>query len=108
VDPALILILVLGLSVLVFIAFAILMFRSVTVPPTELEAERVPADADAPEQDPDRRPWRARHSAWLLVAVLFLILALFVAPKLFGGVLFFLPLFWFRGPRRRRPHSPNQ
>ena len=105
-DPGLILGFVLGLSVSVFIAFAILMFRSATVPPTEQQGEAVPADPDTGEPVPDR-PWLGRPHAWLVFGVVFLILGLLVAPKLFGGVFLFFPLFWFGGPRRRRPHSPR-
>jgi hypothetical protein len=82
------------------------MFRSATVPTATLEEEAVPADPGAGEQDPDR-PWLGRPHAWLVFAAAFLILGLFVAPKLFGGVFLFFPLFWFRRPRRRPPQSPR-
>lgn len=56
------------------------------------------------------RPWWGRPALWITVSVVSLILGLLVSPKLFGGVIIFLPFLWVGGwPRRsRRPPDPSQ
>jgi hypothetical protein len=104
VDPTLILLLVMGLSVVVFIAFSILMFTRSAVTLVDTHNDEAPIEeSDAP----GRRPRRAPPAPWVLFAALFVILGIFVAPKLFGGVFLFFPLFWM-GPHRRRRRGPPQ
>ena len=46
------------------------------------------------------RPWWASPLLWVGIAVVFLLLGIFVTPRLFGGTIMFLPFFWIR-PRAR-------
>jgi hypothetical protein len=56
------------------------------------------------------RPWWGNPLLWVAVSAASLALGLFVSPKLFGGVIIFLPFLWVGGwPRReRRPPDPSQ
>lgn len=51
-----------------------------------------------------RRPLWGNPLLWLGVSAVFAFLGLVVAPRLFGGVVLFLPLLWV-GRSRRRPTS---
>lgn len=53
-----------------------------------------------------RRPWWGNPLVWLGIAAVFVLLGLFVFPKLFGGVFLFLPFFWLRGWRRPVRRDP--
>ena len=52
------------------------------------------------------RPWWGNPLIWLGIGLLFVLLGIFVGPKLFGGVVLFLPFFWIR-PRGRRPRPSH-
>ncbi len=49
------------------------------------------------------RPWWGNPAVWLLISMAFVLLGLFVFPKLFGFTFLFLPFVWIRGLWRRRP-----
>ena len=52
---------------------------------------------------PSDRRWWGNPLIWLCIAAGFVLLGLFVTPKLFGGVFIFIPFMWIRIPRRRKP-----
>ena len=43
-----------------------------------------------------RRPWWGNPFLWVGVSAVFVLLGLFVAPKLFGFAFLFLPFIWIR------------
>ncbi|HEX9774735.1 MAG TPA: hypothetical protein VGB83_04040 [Actinomycetota bacterium] len=49
------------------------------------------------------RPWYLNPPSWLGVSAVLMILGLFVAPALFGGAFFVLPLIMVGGRRRTVP-----
>ncbi len=63
--------------------------------------------ADPTRPADDRRPGPGRPRvggapAWLVACGVLAFLGLVVAPKVFGAVILFLPLFWVRRGRRRQ------
>jgi hypothetical protein len=51
------------------------------------------------------RPWWGHPGLWILVSAGFVLLGLFVFPKLFGITFVFLPFLWVGGLWRGRPRS---
>jgi hypothetical protein len=51
------------------------------------------------------RPWWGHPGPWLLVSAVFVLLGLFVFPKLFGFAFLFLPFIWVSGAWRNRPRG---
>jgi hypothetical protein len=51
------------------------------------------------------RPWWGHPGLWLLVSAGFVLLGLFVFPKLFGFTFVFLPFLWVAGLLRSRPRG---
>jgi hypothetical protein len=49
------------------------------------------------------RPWWGHPGVWLLISAAFVLLGVFVFPKLFGFTFVFLPFLWIGGLWRRRP-----
>jgi hypothetical protein len=49
------------------------------------------------------RPLWGTPGLWVAVCALLVLLGLFVAPRLLGGVFLFLPFVWVRGRRDRHP-----
>lgn len=47
------------------------------------------------------RPWFGQPAYWLVLTAIFLVVGLFVAPRILGGVFLFLPFIWMRGSRPR-------
>lgn len=45
---------------------------------------------------PAQRPWWGNPLLWVGVSAVFVLLGLFVAPKLFGFAFLFLPFIWIR------------
>lgn len=64
-----------------------------------LELER----PGAAEGVPAERPWWGNPLLWLAFSVVSVLLGIFVAPQLFGGVILFLPFVWISslGAKRR-------
>ena len=58
----------------------------------------------ANRRDPEApgRPWWQRSSVWIGVSIVFVLLGVFVAPRLLGFTFVFLPFLWVGGGRRRR------
>ena len=48
------------------------------------------------------RPWWGDPAVWIVVSGVSIALGLFVAPRLFGFTLLFLPFIWMGGFGRRR------
>ncbi len=46
-------------------------------------------------------PWWGQPAYWLVLTAIFLVLGLFVAPRILGGIFLFLPFVWMRGSRPR-------
>jgi membrane glycosyltransferase len=57
--------------------------------------------------EPDR-PWWQHSSVWLGVSAVFVLLGLFVAPKLLGFTFVFLPFLWMGGGRRPQQRTTNR
>ena len=53
-------------------------------------------------------PWWRTPYLWIGVAVVFAILGVFVAPRLFGFTFLFLPFLWVGGFRRRDRREPTR
>jgi hypothetical protein len=51
------------------------------------------------------RPWWGHPGIWLLVSAAFVLLGLFVVPRLFGFTFLFLPFLWVGGLWRARPRD---
>lgn len=66
------------------------------------------SDEDPGTGEPSRRPWWGNPLVWLGIAGVFVLLGLFVAPGLFGGVFIFIPFMWIRIPRRRKPRPTSR
>jgi hypothetical protein len=73
------------------------------------QAARTRSESVTPPARPAvARPWWANPWLWLSVSAAFLVLGLFVSPKLLGGVFLFIPFLWVWMPRRpRRPPDPS-
>jgi O-antigen/teichoic acid export membrane protein len=56
--------------------------------------------------EPDR-PWWQHSTVWVGVSAVFVLLGLFVAPKLLGFTFVFLPFLWTGGGRRPRQRAIN-
>ena len=59
-------------------------------------------DDELESEEPPRRQWWGNPLVWLAVAAIFVLLGVFVAPGLFGGVFIFIPFMWIRFPRHKR------
>jgi hypothetical protein len=69
---------------------------------------RARADIPAPARpQPLHRPWWAHPALWMAVSATFLLLGIFVTPRLLGGVVIFLPFLWIGGWPRSRPPRPD-
>ncbi len=53
------------------------------------------------------RPLWGTPGLWVAVCAVLLLLGLFVAPRLLGGVFLFLPFVWVRRGRRRDRDRPD-
>lgn len=51
------------------------------------------------------KPWWGHPGLWLLVSAAFVLVGLFVFPKLFGFTFLFLPFVWIGGLWRGRPRD---
>jgi hypothetical protein len=59
---------------------------------------RLPASARVPG-----RPWWGNPAVWAGAIVAFVLLGVFVFPRLLGFTFLFLPFMWLRGSGRRPP-----
>lgn len=64
---------------------------------------RLELERPAAEGVPADRPWWGNPLLWLALSAVSVLLGIFVAPQLFGGVIVFLPFVWVgsQGPKRR-------
>jgi hypothetical protein len=56
---------------------------------------------------PTGMPWWSHPLVWLAIAATFVLLGVFVTPRLFGGVIIFLPFLWIGRWPRRAPRRPD-
>jgi hypothetical protein len=68
---------------------------------------RVGGDVDLVRRDPSP-PWWGRPGVWILASAGFVLLGLFVFPRLFGFTFVFLPLLWVGGLRRGRSSADER
>ena len=54
------------------------------------------------------RPLWSRPAIWIGLAMAFVLLGVFVFPRLLGFTFLFLPFVWMRGFGRRPPQSPDR
>jgi amino acid transporter len=58
--------------------------------------------------DRPERPWWGSPAVWIGVSVAFILLGVFVAPRMLGFTFLFLPLIWMRLPRGGGGAGPGQ
>jgi hypothetical protein len=67
----------------------------------------VPPSGASPGRRPTGIPWWSHPLVWLVLAAAFVLLGVFVTPRLFGGVIILLPFLWIGRWPRRAPRRPD-